>query len=76
MANKKLTIGEVEKLKASMHTTIAEAVQSFESETGMTVDYISLTRKRDKMGTDMPVEPFSEDRGPVVDVNANTSMEF
>jgi len=78
MANKKLTIGEVEGLKAGMHMAIIEAINSFESETGMNVNYISLTRKRDmneKGGCCMP-EPFIEDRGPVVDVNAETSMDI
>ena len=37
MANKNLTIKEVEDLRSKLNTTIAEAIQSFESDTGIRV---------------------------------------
>lgn len=77
MANKNLTIGEVEKMRSKLNTTIAEAIQEFESETGMRVGYIDTVRKKDKQGTaDCCVAPYSEDRGEVVSVNVNMNMEF
>ena len=78
MSNKNLTIGEVEKMRSALNTAIAEAIQKFESDTGMRVEYIHTVRRRDeesKRGTPC-VEPYSEDRGEVVTVNVNLNMEF
>lgn len=78
MANKNLTIGEVEKMRSKLNTTIAEAIQEFESETGMRVGYIDTVRKRDASakGECLPCAPYSEDRGDVVSVNVNMNMDL
>lgn len=77
MANKNLTIKEVENMRAKLNTTIAEAIQEFESETGIRVGYIDTVRKRDKENRSMcePM-PYNDDRGEIVSVNANLNLEF
>lgn len=77
--NKNLTIGEVEKLRGEMNTSIAEAIQKFESETGMRIGYIDTVRAKDhseKGGCCCTPMSYNEDRGDVVTVNANMQMDF
>ena len=78
VANKNLTIGEVEKLRSKLNTTIAEAIQEFEDETGMRVGYIDTIRKRDQMEKESCCAPisYSEDRGDIVSINANLNMDL
>jgi len=78
MANKNLTIKKVEDLRSKLNTTIAEAIQSFESDTGIRVGYIDTVRKRDQQERETCCAPMSynEDRGSVVSVNASLNMEL
>lgn len=77
MANKNLTIKQVEGMRSELNTKIAEAIQEFEKETGMRVGFIDTVRKRDKDAEDgMPTIVHNDDRGEVVAVNANMNMEF
>jgi len=78
MANKNLTIKEVEDLRSKLNTTIAEAIQSFESDTGIRVGYIDTVRKRDQQERETCCAPmwYNEDKGNVVSVNASLNMEL
>lgn len=78
MANKDLTLKEVEEMKSNLNMKIAEAIQEFESETGMRVGYIDTVRKRDASEKGMLSEPvpYLEDRGDVVSVNVSMDMDF
>jgi len=76
MANKSLTIGEVEKMRSELNTTIAEAIQKFEDDTGIRVGYIDTVRKADKKEmNDAPIA-YNEDRGDIVSVNVSMNMEL
>jgi hypothetical protein len=78
--NKDITIGELEKMRGELNTSIAEAIQKFESETGTRVGYIDTVRKRDHEekggGCCCEPMPYNEDRGDVVTVNVNMNMDF
>lgn len=78
MADKSMTIGEVEELKTTLSNTIADAIRVFEEATGMRIGYINTVRKRDaeERGTmNNPVYP-SDDRGDVISVEADLDMEI
>lgn len=75
MANKNLTIKQVEDMRSELNTIIAEAIKKFEKETGIRVGYIDTVRKSDK-DNDAPICCGSEDRGPVIAVNASLNMEI
>lgn len=78
MANKNITIKQVEDMRSELNTTIAEAIQKFEKETGMRIGYIDTVRKADRDAEEgcSCVKAYSEDRGPVVAINANMNMEL
>jgi hypothetical protein len=78
MANKKLTLGEVEKLRKDMNSTIIKAIQGFEKVTGLRTGYINITRKKDQERSEgcTCIEPYNADRGPVVQVATNLDMEL
>lgn len=77
--NKKLTLGEVEQMRSDMNTSIAEAIQKFESDTGMRIGYIETVRSKDQSENGCncckPMT-YDEDRGDVVTVNANMNMDL
>ncbi len=74
--NKSLTIQEVEDARSDLNTTVAEAIQKFESDTGMRIGYIDTVRKADKDDGEAKISSYSEDRGDVVAVNASMNMDF
>lgn len=76
--NKSMTIGELEKKRGELNTSIAEAIQKFESETGTRIGHISTIRKREhsEKGGDCRMSMLSEDQGDVVTVNVNMKMDF
>jgi hypothetical protein len=77
MANKNMTIKELEDKKAELNILIAEAIQKFEEDTGTRVGYIDTIRKRDRIGeVDSPMPSFDDDRGDVVSVNVNMNLDF
>ena len=78
MANKELTIGEVEDMKAKLGTTVAEAIQAFEEETGMRISWINMVREKDRdSGSEKDCCPvFENDRGKIVSVNIDMDMEI
>ncbi len=82
MANKSLTIKEVEKLRDTLNSTILSAIQEFENATGIKVGYISTDREKDIAQEDKgcgccaPSISYDSDRGKVARVKCNLDMEL
>lgn len=66
------TIDEVKKAKIKLEKTILEALQGFEKEYGVRIDYLNLQRPSDE---DIP-EAKSERRGPLKNVEANMELDL
>lgn len=69
-----MTIKEVKTRKIKLDEDIMKLVNEFEDETDARISYINLDRKKDQ---DCKCEEaFDEDRGPVVNINANLNFDF
>jgi hypothetical protein len=74
--NKKLTIAEVEEKRAVMRAAVTKAIQDFESETGIKVGFIDTVRQNDEKESTNLCTPYSEDHGPIADVNINLRTDW
>jgi hypothetical protein len=67
------TIDEVKKAKISLEKVILKALQDFEKEYGVRIDYINVQRERED--EDIP-EARTSRSGPIKNIEANMELDL
>lgn len=79
MAEKDMTIKEIEDARSDMNTKVAELLRGFESDTGIRVGYISIEREKDieeKNSCNCRPLCYDENRGAIALINIDLRIDF